>query len=242
MIDFFINNLTSILSIEPVKENETIIRNLCHKLINEMSLYQENGTNTEDIRKIRNSCLRHIRLLNFNKILGMRESDCLFRICDLSSFLYNTVKASDILLTGNGLTANVQKFPPLTCPFDTHLMLSAVTCLIAVYSKLYTSGKITFTCSKSGTATLLLAYFETDNLTKENHMNIEKEIAVLRKTASLHRGTLLGYVCKSTACICLSIKTKDNEHLQVICAPDYIDLLTDKTSDIYTGMSFIEEK
>lgn len=237
--NIYLSKLTSILKIEPIKENETVIRNLCHILLGEI---KELGDSEPEISSaVRKSCLRHIRKLQLDKIMHMNKTDCTFLKYNFSHFIYNLCCAFDILMTKSGLYISQKPSYGIYAVCDPKLVFYGVSGIIYILYLYGCSGEIEVTVRKIGSLVVLSAVCRESKRKNGNCEKISEEIEVLRKNAALHSGAFFLFLGKKKTEAALTFGISSDSGAASSNPPHYIDMLLDRNSDIYVGLSFLDE-
>lgn len=240
MFDVFIKKLESIISIPPTIENETIIRQLTHRLINELRIFDEYGQNNE-IESIIRQCCCHIERLNRNIITEQNTNRFCFAGTDISYALGNCVIACDTLLAKSSNVLTFQSHGKIECVCCCKLLIKAVTLIIEIFLNGCQNSFIEFKCRKTDRATILLAESDNNNQAVFNTDQAMENIRLLTKIANLHKGACISSSNSLGAYIAISISNDLKSENRPFKPPNYIDLLMDKFSDIYIGLSNIDE-
>ena len=236
MINELYKKLNSITLLPPVKENELIIRNMCHRLINELNLRPFPGDYCNHKEKIRNSCLDRIRLLNYDLILKSNKDNYAFESYDITSAVKNTVCACEIVLCKNPVTISFKSLGNVTGILPIKLLISIVTLIIRIFYISSDKKEIFFSVKRKKDLIILLA--RSDN-NKPDILISSEEISVLRKAAYLLGGSCLIKNNNGEVHLAFSIKSENTDLSSCKMIPDYVDLLLDKISEIHIGLSGI---
>ena len=231
MVTQLYKKLDSITSLPPVKDNEVLIRNLVHRLLNEINNTEFPVKHLHDKELIRQRCLNCIRLLNNDIIMNSTPEDYVYETYNLTSIVSDTLAACGLLLS------KTEIIPVFNCCKDIYLelplklILTAVTGMVRLFCQSCTEQHIHFSLKKEKQYTVLLA--ECDNIKPETL----RDSSLLRKAGELTNGVFLTAV-KGSAVICaLSIENKKADTRNIKSSPDYIELLNDKMSEVHIGLS-----
>lgn len=236
MINELYKKLNIITSLPPVKENELIIRNMCHRLINELNLIPFPENYCKQREKIRSSCLDRIRLLNYDLILKSQKDDYTFECYDITSAVKNTVCASEILLCKNPVMIPFKSFGNVIGIVPIKLLISIITLIIRIFYIVSDKNEVYVSLKRRKNSIILLA--RSDN-NKPDILIDSEEISVLRKAAHLLDGSCLIENGGKEVCLAFSFKSENTDLSNCKMIPDYVDLLLDKISEIHIGLSGI---
>lgn len=240
MLEAFSKKLKSIISLPPTEENERLIRELSHRFINEVRQYSESEgyLKTESTVK---KCYSHIEKLNRNMIMTRGAESFKFAECDIGYAVGNCVIASDTLLCKSSSVLTFQSPPPIYSVCCYKLIVKAVTVIAETLLRGGGNTVVEFRCKKLPHASLLLAYSDNNNHAVFADKKAAENLKILVRIADLHRGACVHASTRSGAYIAISISDFLESNSKPVRIPSYIDLLLDKVSDIYVGLSNIDE-
>ncbi len=237
MHDEFLKMSDSILSLPPTIENEVLIRQLSHRFLSDIKLSGKEEKYKNEVRL----CLRHMEKLERNLILTGKCDDFRFSFSDIGYAVGNCVIACDTLLAKSDSVLTFLSSGKVECVFSLKLITKAVISAAEIFLLQSRSSIIEFSLKKIKSATVLSAFCDCGNqdifVFDENKDNIE----LLRKIAHLHSGACVSFSKDDGAYIIISISDKLKGENTPCKPPSYIDLLLDKFSDIYIGLSNIDE-
>lgn len=238
MLTQLYKKLNSITALPPTKDNEIIIRNLSHRLLNEISSTEFSEKYNRDKDVIRQSCLNRIRLLNNDIILKSSRDDYVFERYNMTSVVKNTVTACEILLCKTNTEIMFDCRHEVYLEFPLKLILTAIIGIIRFFCESYGECRICFTVKKKTHTTVLLA--ECVNNKPKTVNSQDDAVSVLKKISEITGGTFLtaernsGFVCG------LSIENRKTNSGNTKYSPDYVELLLDKMSEVHIGLSGLE--
>lgn len=238
MLEALLKKLETITALTPNEENESLIRQLSHSLINELRMYSDDENASQEERILKR-CFSHIETLNRRLIMTKPYESYAFSSNDLGYTVGNCVIACDTLLSGSDNILTFQAAPGINCVFSRKLITKAVTLLTELLS--CDSGSfIEFHLKRLDGFTVLSAFKEQYNHGFTLSDGFYENISVLTKIAYLHSGTCVWSINDTSAYIAISISENLKPNAKAEKSPSYIDLLIDKTSDIYIGLSHME--
>lgn len=240
MLEAFSKKLNSIISLPPVAENETLIRNLTHQLINEVRLYDELKHDGE-AKRIISRCYAHMEKLSRNILMSGAGDMFRFAPADFGYAVGNCVIACDTLLCGSDIVLTFQSRPRLSCVFCYKLITKAVTVMTETLLSESGGSLIEFQCKKIPSATVLLACCDNNNHSVFFNDIAQQDLKLLSRIAGLHCGACVCGSNENGAYIAISVGDGLESNSKAVRIPSYIDLLLDKASDIYIGLSNIDE-
>ena len=219
MLEAFSKKLKSIISLPPTEENERLIRELSHRFINEVRQYSESEGYLKTESSVK-KCYSHIEKLNRNMIMTRGAESFKFAECDIGYAVGNCVIASDTLLCKSSSVLTFQSPPPIYSVCCYKLIVKAVTVIAE---------------------TLLRGGGNNNNHAVFADKKAAENLKILVRIADLHRGACVHASTRSGAYIAISISDFLESNSKPVRIPSYIDLLLDKVSDIYVGLSNIDE-
>lgn len=234
MPDIFQKKLNSIISISPTEENEGVLRSLSHSFINDIGL---SGKNTGEERSLILKCYEHLEALERNVILSSKADRFSFSNIDISETVKNCVLACDTLLSNSDCVLTYKEGAPFNCVCSQRLILKAVTLLTCFFASCDSGSFIEFSLKKLSHSVVLSAEWESNN--QPSFPFCTDEVRVLSKIARLHRGVCLYSFSSGVQKITLSLSSSLSPTAEDSKSPSYIELLLDKTSQVYIGLSKI---
>lgn len=239
MLDAFFEKLKTVTSLPPTAENEVLIRNLSHSLINELRMYYQSGL-SRDAEKLIKSCYSHIEILNRSLIMTNPPNNYIFAQNDLGYAVANCVIACDTLLSGSDNILTFQSPSEMKCVFSRKLITHAVTLMAEALISEKSGAFIEFRLRSLSHSVILSASADNCNQPFPLSCEFSENISVLSKIANLHSGACVWKTGELGAYIAISIGKNLMSNGKAQKPPSYIDLLLDRTSDIYVGLSRIE--
>lgn len=239
MLDAFFEKLKTVTSLPPTVENEALIRNLSHSLINELRMYYQSGLSS-DAEKLIKSCYSHIEILNRSVIMTNPPNNYIFAFNDLGYAIANCVIACDTLLSGSDNILTFQSPSEMKCVFSRKLITHAVTLMTEALISEKSGAFIEFRLRSLSHSMILSASADNCNQSFSPTCRFSENISVLSKIANLHSGACVWKTDELGAYIAISIGKNLISNGKPQKPPSYIDLLLDRTSDIYVGLSRIE--
>lgn len=239
MLEAFLDKLKFLTSLPPTAENEALIRNLGHSLINELRMCYRSGLSS-DAEKLIKSCYSHIEILNRSLIMTNPPDSYIFAINDLGYAVANCVIACDTLLSGSDNILTFQSPTEMKCVFSRKLITHAVTLMTEALVSKKNGAFIEFRLRSLSHSVILSASTDNCNQHFPPTCIFSENISVLSKIANLHSGACVWKTDKLGAYIAISISKSLMSNGKSQKPPSYIDLLLDRTSDIYVGLSRIE--
>lgn len=239
MLDMLSKKLHAILSVAPTAENETIIRELSQRFLSELRLYTGKDNDIE-IKMAIAECHKHIEKLERNLILYKNPNSYLFFNTDINRLVGNCVIACDTLLTASNSVITFHSGIISDCICSPKLITKAVTLIVDEFVS--RGGEIIeFNLKKTQSSTVLSAVCDNNNQVAVNLNFDDENMQILSKIANIHHGVCLYCTTNLNAYIQISISNGLKSKNSKYTAPSYIDLLLDKSSQIYIGMSKINE-
>lgn len=240
MLEAFSKKLKSIISLPPTEENERLIRELSHKFINEIRQYSEISGFGETENAVRR-CYSHIEKLSRNTLMTKAADSFKFFKTDIGYAVGNCVIACDTLLCKSGSVLTFQSPPSLYGVCCYRLIVKAVTLIVETMLNESENTVVEFRCKKLPCALLLSAYCDNNNQEAFKSEETAENLRVLRRIADLHRGACVFSRSRFGVYIAISVSDFLESNSKPAEIPSYIDLLLDKISDIYVGLSNIDE-
>lgn len=235
MITQLYKKLDSITALSPVKDNEVLIRNLAHRLLNEINQNEFSGLLISDKEVIRQRCLNCIRLLNIDIIMNSSAKDYVYETYNLSRLVSDTLTACGLLLRKTEVKPVFNYCTDVYIEFPLKLILPAIVGMVRIFCKTCTETEIFFSLKKGKRYTVLSA--ESVNINPDTIFNTNETLSLLRKTGELTSGAFLTAVKGSSVICALSMENRKGNMKNIKYSPDYIELLSDKMSEIHIGLS-----
>ena len=235
MITQLYKKLDSITALSPVKDNEVLIRNLAHRLLNEINQNEFSGLLISDKEVIRQRCLNCIRLLNIDIIMNSSAKDYVYETYNLTRLVSDTLTACGLLLCKTEVKLVFNYCTDVYIEFPLKLILPAIVGMVRIFCKPCTETEIFFSLKKGKRYTVLSA--ESVNINPDTVFNTNETLSLLRKTGELTNGAFLTAVKGSSVICALSMENRKGNMKNIKYSPDYIELLSDKMSEIHIGLS-----
>lgn len=235
MITQLYKKLGAITALPPVKDNEVLIRNLAHRLLNEINQEAFSALHISDTETIRQRCLNCIRLLNCNIVINSSPDDYVYESYNLTRLVSNTLTACEILLCRTEIKPVFNYRTDVYLEFPLKLILPAIVGMVRIFYQSCTETEVFFSLKKEKRYTVLLA--ECVNINPENVFDFNETISFLRKAGELTNGAFLTAVKGSSVICALRMENRKADMRNIKYSPDYVELLTDKMSEIHIGLS-----
>lgn len=237
MVELLYKKLGSITALPATKDNEIIIRNLTHRLLNEINQADFLSKYASDREFIRQNCLNCIRLLNNDIILKSEHKDYIFEKYNLTSVIRNTLTACDILLCKTDTEIVFDYYAELYIEFPLKLLMSAVIVIVRLFYQSFEGCEIYFTLKKNPHATVLLAECVNNKPKNRSLLSVQENVSVLKKIAEILGGAYLVERNDKSFICALSVRNREKSSGSVKDTPDYVELLIDKMSEVHIGLS-----
>lgn len=239
MIAQLYKKLGSITALPPVKDNEVLIRNLAHRLLNEINCTEFSPPQLPEKEKIRQSCLNSIRLLDCDIIMNSSPEDYVYECLNLTTTVSDVLTACGVLLCRTKIRPVFRHHGTVYTDAPVKLLLSAITGIVRIFCQICPQGIIYFSLKRNREHTVLLA--ECVNNNRKSAAVSNETADMLKKTAEILNGAFLT-AKKDTSFICaLSMKNPVRDKSRAGYAPDYVELLIDKMSEVHIGLSGLSD-
>ena len=242
----YIEELDNICKIEISGKTEHIIRNKISQLTESIHRQVENvcrSSELEELKTAQRECLLILKKLQ-NTILLERDSSSLVpQKYNLNSFLYDLCSAADIVLCSRGcrIRADISDVP-LYVTFEISSLQTAIYNILASIAQ-HIKYRSEIRISIEENLSEISIRFSATVKDTRNMSNIFHSISMTAAShaAKIHRGSLFYGTANGKLCCALNISKHLNaiDESTVIVPPDFADLMCNRLSPMYIGMSNI---
>lgn len=239
MLSTIYDRFCYLMNLDPTENNETEIREELNVLLVQLHAFydQQQLDNSAAVHEIERACHHRLRLLQ-NRLL-CHNGDGQMHVCDIKELVENICCACDLALSGKdkGVIFDSKEGDILISCIPN--VISTVLLNMISNACLHTSGrviKVTLRMTDCGVMLKTSSSGKIDfNRLSSSINNFGSGAAAMLSGARLHKASIIWCNTDESACtaVCLPIGELDCEYYT---PPDFVELLCDRVSCIYTGL------